>query len=131
LYEIFVCYVALSLVIGVVSGMFIYFRIRFADPEEFQKNLEHANNDFLEELSQKGHLQKEVYGERTVYYEKDVLGSAANLNREAIRESTQKNPRRIALFMSMVAVVCMAVAWPKLLYDHLFTSSTEDVDSNR
>jgi hypothetical protein len=131
LYDILACYVVVSLVIGAFSGTRLYFKIRSIDPEEFQKDLECANNNLLDELSQRGHVQKEVYGERTVYYEKNVLGRAANSNQDVIRGSVQKNPRRMALFMSMAGVIYIAIAWPKVLCAHLFASSSKDVNSNR
>ena len=103
-------YAVLSFVIGAIYTIWIIY-LNWERVEE-KKDSEL----FLNRKAREGHLQKEVYPDRTVYYRKTNSGDSAVITVEVINKLKEKYKSVYVLMLFVVGTVSMAIEWPKILY---------------
>ena len=101
-------YLALSFVIGLVWATYEWFYCydKGSRPEESDHDIEDA--------IEKGHIQREVFGDRTLLHPKDEEG---HLLMEATNFTSYLEHKQKTLFF-IIGVFYCTVAWPYELYNY-------------
>ncbi len=107
-------YVALSVCIGIIyATCMLYFkRQRIYEEEGVSERL-------LDENVKKGHIQKEIFGDRKVYFERDFIGEKVIKTTEVVEEMQTNYRKLYLLLVFIVGTVLIAIRWPKELYDFI------------
>ena len=100
-------YCLISLAIGIATEVYEDFYPDVPYPEE--------ELECLDNLAVKGHLQKEVYGERAVYHPKDETGE---IELELLKE--KKNGK--SMFHLILDVIINSILWPITLCEWIYVN---------
>ena len=103
-------YIVTSVVIGLVQTVYVLYNRR-PTKETFLQ----AKDRFLDEKVEEGHLQKEAYGERNVYYRNNMIGEASIRGAETVEKLLKENYLLYTIFLLIIGTVLLAVTWPKEL----------------
>lgn len=107
-------YWELSVIIGIISTLYtVVFKKDFVLQEKGSQEL------YLNSAVAKGHLQKETYDTREVYYRKNLVGEAGLSSIHNISQ-LKKNKSEIYLLLFFISgTVYVTLLWPKILVDLL------------
>src|SRR5579872_2800392 len=92
--------------------------------EEYDKQ---DSEEVLQKYVDRGHLQKAVYGKRTVYHENTLEGEIAVWADNAVTLFKHRRPWVYVSLVVVINVIDMAIAWPKYLYDSLTGNTLDDI----
>ena len=107
-------YIYVSLTIGLLNTLATLYRLRRTLYEE-----RGARERVLDELAEKGHIQKETSGERNVYYRKDLFGEANIKSANWLDRIKKENRGLFLLVFFVVGVIATTVEWPRMLYNFI------------
>jgi len=106
-------YLFLGLVIAVPFSAIAALKTKLGKSELVEKVI----TDSLDEQVEKGHVQKEEYGERKVYYQKDLWGKLVIESGDDLKTLRSKHETTFLLLTFVVGTVILTITWPKVIYD--------------
>ena len=107
-------YVLASLAIG-----FIRIVLNFRGIKAYLLTASGQSEILLEEFVQKGHIQKEVYGDRIVHHPLDLAGNAMVCSGEHVKRMKQKHPTGFLVVFLIFGVFVESIRWPEVLWRYL------------
>jgi hypothetical protein len=106
-------YVVFSAVVGIIYTTIILYKKIYSILTTSSKK----EQEFLDEHSNKKHLQKEIYGKRVVFYGKDTTGEAALKAVESVKKIREKYKLFYIFLIFFTGVIETTITWPKMFYD--------------